>query len=125
MLEIRSTASIREFGLFRDGFDLAGALIEARNVPLVVGGGDDIWIWRIGCDVARFPAPHVVPVRSIDGALIAAADNGNAPAILLRAVNTIWRRGVRSHVVELCRWLVVLTSPRLAAIKRHRGPSIV
>src|SRR3981081_375610 len=125
MLEIRSTGSTREFGLFRNGFDLAGALIEARNVPLVVGSVDDIWIWRKGRDVACFPAPHVIPVRSIDGALIAAADNSDGAAVLLRTVNAIWRRGIGGHVVELCRRLVVLTSPGLAAIKRHRDSSIV
>src|SRR2546423_1840540 len=60
-----------------------------------------------------------MPVAEGDSAVIAAAENVDAAAILLRAIDVVWKIIVDGHVVELRRRLVVPTAPGAAAVYAH------
>ena len=62
MLQVGCAVSVGKLRLLGDGFHLPDALIEARNVSLVVGGINDIRVGRIRCDVAGLASANVVPV---------------------------------------------------------------
>src|SRR5580700_2170682 len=125
MLQASSAATIGNHRLLGDGSHLPDALVEASDVPLIVGGIDDIRVGRKRCDVARLASAHVVPIWAIDGAVVAAADNGYGAAVLLRTINAIGHRIVGGDMVELRRGLVVLARPVFATIQRDRNSAVV
>ena len=117
--------AVGKLRLLGNGFHLSDALIEARNVSLVVGGIHDIRVWRIRCDVSRFASAYVIPVGAVDGAFVAAARDANGGVILLRSVNPIRHRIVGNDMVELRRRLIILARPVLATIQSHSHAAVV
>ncbi len=116
MLESSSTVSVRKLRLLGDSLHLPDALVETRDVALVVGGIDNVRVRRIRRDVAGLASAHVIPVGAIDGAVITAAGDGHRTTILLRSVNPVRQSRVGSDVIELCRRLIVFACPILATI---------
>src|SRR5579864_2663224 len=62
-----------------------------------------------------------MPVAEGDCAVIAAAEDINAAAILLCAINVVREIIVNGHVIELRRWLVIPTAPCLARVHAYTG----
>ena len=67
-------------GIVGPGVDVAhGAVlcVEAREQAVVRAGVDEVRIERVGSDPAAFATAYVVPVTLGDGAVVAAAENGD------------------------------------------------
>src|SRR3989442_1191199 len=109
----------------RDVLGLAGALVETGNQALVVAGVNNVGVGRIGRDVARFPTAHRIPVGTIDGAVVAAAGDGDGAVVLLRPVDVVRSAGIGNDVIELRRGLIVLARPSFASIQTHSDATIV
>src|SRR4029077_3092805 len=62
VLEISSAFAIANFGMFRDIFELARTLIEARDLSFVIAGIDDVWGRRVGGNLTGFPPPTSLQV---------------------------------------------------------------
>src|SRR5260370_11215010 len=91
---------------------LADVLLRSRE-PV---GIKNVRIEWIDGDVAILENPDQMPIAKSDFAVIAAALRGHGAALLLRAVNPVRKTIVGGDVIELRRWLVVPTAPRLAAV---------
>src|ERR1700735_4510912 len=107
MFQIAGSVGVRKFGLFGDRFHLPDASVVARNISLIIGGINNIWIERIRCDIAGLASANVVPIGTVNGAIVAPARNGNRSTILLRPVDAIRRGSVGGDVIELRRGLIV------------------
>src|SRR6266446_4011683 len=116
MLQETRAVSVGEFRLLGDRLHLSDMPVVARNVALVVGGINNVWIGRVRRDVAGFASAHVIPIGAVDDAVITAAGDGDRASVLLRAVNAIGRSGVGDDVVELRGWLILFGRPVLAAV---------
>ena len=125
VVQNRRAHSIREPRENGDVLKLPVMFVEPRDVALIGARIDDRWVARIGSDVARFPAPDVVPFRPADRSLRAAAGDGDGRIVLLRAVNVIGEAVIRNHVVKLRRRLVTLRRPAFPSVQSHRRSSIV
>src|SRR5262245_15239457 len=106
-------------GIGGDDLGLPRAAIIAEQLAIGSAAVDDVWVGRIGRDIAALARARGVPVTEGDGAVIAAADNKDAAAILLRAVDVVRELVVHSDMVELRRRLVVPAAPAASAIHAH------
>src|SRR6185369_6477210 len=68
---------------------------------------------------SAFAGAGRMPVAEGDGAVIAAAENVNAAAILLRAVNVVREIVVNRHVIELRSRLIEPGAPGDAAVNAY------
>src|ERR1041385_4912565 len=103
----------------RNDLRLSGAAVITEELSIGPAAIDDVGIGRIGRDVSAFAGACGVPVAEGDGAVIAAAENVDAAAILLRAVNVVRKIIVNRHVIELCGRLIEPTAPGAAAIHAY------
>src|SRR3954451_4899021 len=71
----------------RDVPHFAGMPVVAREVAVMIAGVDDLRIAWIGPVVARLAATDRMPLPLANGTSIAAGEDGDAPAVLLRGVN--------------------------------------
>src|SRR4029077_13614673 len=125
VLEIRCTLAIADFRLHGYVLQLPGALVESGDFPLVVARVNDGRLRRIRRDIARFATADVVPVRAIDGAVVAAAGNRDGAVVLLGTVYVVRRAVVSDDVVELRGRLVQLVRPGFTAIQADGHAAIV
>src|SRR5258708_6881522 len=103
----------------RNVLRLAGAAIVTEKLAVGSSAINDAGIGRIRRNVAALTCSGRMPVTEGNGAIIAAAENVYAAAILLRAVNVVREFIVDRNVVELRGGLVVPTAPGVAAIYAH------
>ena len=97
-----------------DVLDLSGAAVVARYLAAV----DDVGIERIGRGVAVLFNAGGMPVMKGDAAIVAAAGNAGAAAVLLAAADAIGEGVVGGDVIHLRGGLVVPLGPGLAAVLR-------
>src|SRR5260370_33086707 len=90
----------------------ANVLLRARE-PVAI---KNVWIERVDGDIVVFENSDEMPIAKSSFAIIAAAQCCRGAAFLLGAVNPIWKTIVGRDVIELRRWLVIPTAPRLAAV---------
>src|SRR5581483_1310152 len=103
----------------RNDLRLAGAAIIAEKLTISSAAINGVGIRRIRSNVTALAGACGVPIAEGDSAVIAAAEDVHAAAILLRAVNVVRKFVVYSDVIELGRRLVVPTAPGVAAINAH------
>src|SRR6266404_768561 len=108
-------------GVRRDDLRLAGTPVITEKLTIRAAAIDDIRVGWIGSDVTALSRAGWMPVTESDGAIIAAADDIDAAAILLRAVNVVWEFVVHGYVVKLRGGLVVPAAPCMAAIHGDSG----
>src|SRR5579864_5356579 len=125
MLNRGGPARVAQVGLVGDISELSISFVIARDQTGVVGGVDDVGFGRIGSDVARFPSPDRIPVRALNGTLVAAGGDGDGAVVLLRAVDVVGRAVVGDHVIELRGRLIVLATPGFAAVEGDGDAAIV
>ncbi len=94
--------------------------VEFRAVAAV----DDVGIERIGRDVVVLFGADGVPIAEGDGAIVAAAGDGDGAALLLSAVDPIGRLVIGDDVIELRGGLVVPTAPGAAVVDGDGGALI-
>ena len=116
MFEVGSACAVTQIRRNRNVFELAIALVVARNDAFIVSGIHNIWIGRIRCNVASFPAANRIPVGVIDCAIVAAAGNRDGAVVLLRSIDVVRSSSIGNDVIELRGWLIVLPGPSLSAI---------
>src|SRR5579859_41425 len=109
----------------RDVVDLMRFLVEARDEAVVGAGVNDVGVVGVGNDKAGFAPADFVPIGFVDGALVAAAGDGDGGIVLQRAVNVVRNEVVSSYVVELRGGLIALGGPRLAAVMGDSGSAVV
>ena len=80
---------------------------------------------RIRHHEAAFAAGGLEPILPPDRAPVGAAGDADVRVVLLRAINVIWERIVHRHVVKLCRGLIVLRGPTLAAVSSDAGAAVI
>src|SRR4051794_27010953 len=97
---------------WRNILRLPGSAIESGYLAAV----NQIGIQRIRRDITVFLHAHRIPVTKSDLAEIAAAGRAHTAALLLSAINPVWKLAVGDHVMELRGWLVVPRAPGLAAV---------
>src|SRR5579864_2571210 len=100
----------------RNDLRLAGAAVITEELAICSAAIDDVGIGGIGRDIAALASSGGVPVAEGDCAVIAAAKNKDAAAILLRAVNVVREIIVNRYVIELRRGLVIPTAPGVAGV---------
>src|SRR5215469_61154 len=125
MLDRGGAARVAQVGLVGYVSELSISFVIARDQAGVVGRVHDIGFGRIGSDVARFPSPDRIPVRTIDETFVAPGGNGDGAVVLLRAVDVVGRAVVGNHVVELRRGLIILAAPGFAAVEGDGHAAIV
>src|SRR5258708_2491878 len=74
-------------------------------------GVDDICVARIRRDVTALTASHGVPVLTTDNTVVIPARNRYGRIILLCSVDVIRKTIIRSDVIELGSWLILLRGP--------------
>src|SRR5438445_646022 len=102
--------------IWRNHLGLTGAAIVTEQFAISSAAINGVGIRRVWHDVTAFTGAGGMPVAEGDSAVIAAAENIDTAAILLCAVNVVWKIIVDGHVVELCGGLVVPTAPGAAAV---------
>ena len=125
VFQVCSTARVRNIGPDRNVLHVPSALVEARDVALVVSRIHNVGIGRIGRDVSRFSAADRIPVLPADFAVIAAAGDRDGRVVLLRAIHIVRIARVGDDVVKLRRGLIVLASPCLTAVQADRSAAVV
>src|SRR5271157_610248 len=101
----------------RDVLDLTRDAVVPGDCAAV----DDIRIQRVGRDVSVLFGAHRMPLAKRDLAVVAAARDAHRPALLLAAVDPVWKLVVGDDVVELRGRLVVPGAPGLAVIHADGG----
>ena len=108
-------------GVRRNHLRLTSAAIIAEELSICPAAIDDVGIRRIRRNVAALAGACGMPVAESDSAVIAAAENKDAAAILLRAINVVREIIVNRHVIELRRGLVIPTAPGMARVHADAG----
>src|SRR3954469_21954946 len=103
-------------GIGRNTLALTGATVITEQFSIRAAAINDVGIGRIGRNVAALTRAGRMPIAKSDSAIIAAAENKDAAAILLRAINVVREIIVHGHVVELRGRLVVPTAPCVARV---------
>src|SRR5262245_45530244 len=111
-------------GIGSNDLGLSGTAVVAEQLAIRSPAVNDVGIGWIRRDVATLSGAGRVPVTEGDGAIIAAADDEDAAAILLRAVDVIRELVVHGDVIELRRRLVVPAAPAAAAVYAYACPLI-
>src|SRR5579859_1337568 len=106
-------------GIRRNDLRLAGAAVVTEELSIGPAAIDDVGIRWIRRDVSALASAGRMPVAEGDRAVIAAAENVNAAAILLRAVYVVREIVVNSNVVKLRCGLVEPTAPCAATVHAH------
>src|SRR5712692_7820362 len=104
---------------------LAGVTVVAGEVTIVVTGINDFRIAEVRPDVSGLSPADRVPVPLTDHAVIAATSNGHGCVVLLCAIDAVVEFVVGGNMVALGRWLVVLWSPRCAAVHSDSAAAVV
>src|SRR5689334_8003728 len=103
----------------RDDLGLSGAAIIAEEFSVSAAAIDDVGIGGIRRNITAFTSARGMPVTKCDGAIITAAQDEDAAAILLRAIDVVRKLVVHGNVIKLRRWLVKPTAPGAAAIHTY------
>src|SRR5215472_3313699 len=111
-------------GVGRNDLGLASAAIVAEELAISASAVDGVGISGIRSNVAAFAGASGMPIAEGDGAVITAAQDVNAAAVLLRAVHVVGKFIVNGDVIELRGWLVVPAAPAAAAVHAHAGALI-
>src|SRR6478609_642812 len=106
-------------GIGRNDLGLSGAAVVTEELSIGPAAIDDVGIGRIGRDITTFARARGVPVAEGDRAVITAAEDIDAAAILLGAVNVIREFVVDSNVVKLRCRLIEPAAPCGAAVNAH------
>src|SRR5581483_8141692 len=104
---------------------LAGRLVETGDESVVGAGIDDVGIAGIGNDEAAFAAADVKPIALGDGAVVAAAGDGDGGVVLLRAVDVVEELIFGGDGIEMRGGLVVLGRPGFAAVGGDGGAAVI
>src|SRR6267154_6006523 len=107
-----------------DDLRLAGAAIITKELTISPAAINGVGITGIRCDVTALASSGGMPVAESDSSVIAAAENENAAAILLRAVNVIREVVVNRNVIELRGRLVIPAAPGAAGVHAYAGALI-
>src|ERR1051325_6884768 len=105
--------------VWRNHLGLASPTIIAEQLAIGSAAVDDVGIGWVRRDVAAFTSARRMPVAECYSAVIASAQDVDAAAILLRAVDVVRKIVVHGYVVKLRRRLVIPTAPGSAAINAH------
>src|SRR4051812_26278365 len=111
-------------GIGRNHLGLTGATVITEQFSIRAAAINDVGIGRIGRNVAAFTRAGRMPIAKSDSAIIAAAENKDTAAILLRTINVVGKIIINGHVIELRRRLVVPTAPGVARVHADAGTLI-
>src|SRR3954470_5681854 len=125
MFEYRRADCVRKAREDGDLLRLAGVLVVTVDLTLILGAVADERIGGPGSDVSGFAASCGIPIGLLDGAIIAAAGDGDGAVVLLRAEEVVRISIVGDHVVELRRRLIVLPRPALAGVERDGNAAVI
>src|SRR5260221_4222782 len=106
-------------GIWSDDLGLARAAIITKELTISPAAINGVGITGIRCDVTALTSSGGMPVTEGDSSVIAAAENENAAAILLRAVNVIREVVVNRNVIELRGRLVIPAAPGAAGVHAY------
>src|SRR2546430_4728465 len=94
----------------RDNLGLPGTTIITEEFAVSAATINDVGIGGIRRNITALASAGGMPVTKRDGAIITAADDEDAAAILLCAIDVIRKLIIHGHVIELRGWLVVPTA---------------
>ena len=94
--------------------------VSCGDTAVISAGEDPLRVDWIGHNVAIFVSAHRgSPVHELDVAEFPSAAHFDGAAILLRAVDAVWKIVVCGYVIDLRRRLVVPRAPGSARIQAH------
>ena len=106
----------RIVGIDVDRAQLFRAVIVARQIAAVTSRKNNVGIFRMRRDPARFAAADIIPMRLVDAEIRRSARNFDGRIVLLCAVNIVWKIIIDRDAVKL-RGRLILFRPIFPAVK--------